>query len=340
MNQPKLPETIQLGHGSGGLMTRELLDQVVFQAFQNPLLDHRHDGSVVSLEGPLAFSTDTFVVSPIFFPGGNIGELAVNGTVNDIAMCGARPKYLSLGFILEEGLPTADFLRIVDSIRTAADAAGVTVVTGDTKVVEKGKGDQIFINTTGIGTVHPKADIALSRVKAGDVLLVSGPLAAHGMAILSKREGLAFESEIQSDTAPLHELALALLDRFGPQVHLLRDPTRGGLGSVCCEIAEDSGLGLALEESLLPVAKQVAAACEILGLDPIYVANEGVFCALVAPEIADAALEVLRGFPAGSGAARIGQVTAEHPGKVVMRSSIGGNRVVTPLLGEQLPRIC
>lgn len=340
MKDPNLPETIQLGHGSGGIMTRELLDQIVFEHFGNPLLDRKHDGAVLDIPGPVAISTDSFVVSPIFFPGGDIGDLAINGTVNDVAMCGARPRYLSLGFILEEGLPLEAFRRVVQSVRKAADAAHVQIVTGDTKVVEKGKGDQIFINTTGIGTVHPGANIGLERVKEGDSLLLSGPLAAHGMAIMSKREGLEFESEIRSDTAPLHEIILALLDRFGDKVHLLRDPTRGGLASVCSEIAGDAGLGIFLDETQIPVDNQVSAACEILGLDPLYVANEGVFCAFVEPGIEAEALALVRSHQNGRQAALVGNVTAEHSGKVVMRSTIGGTRIVTPLLGEQLPRIC
>lgn len=340
MKKPAFPDSIQLGHGSGGIMTRELLDQIVFSTFSNPFLDRKHDGSVLPTEGPVAISTDSFVVSPIFFKGGDIGDLAVNGTVNDVAMCGARPEYLSLSFILEEGLLTADFIRIAQSVRKAAEAAGVQIVTGDTKVVERGKGDKIFINTTGIGRVHPRADIALSNVRPGDRLLLSGPLAAHGMAILSQREGLQFESEIRSDTACLNHMVLELLDRFGSQIHLLRDPTRGGLASVCSEIAQDSRLGIELWETALPVDTQVAAACEILGMDPLYVANEGVCCALVAPEVESAALEVMRRHQTGSRAVCVGSVHESHPGKVVMKSSVGGSRIVTPLLGEQLPRIC
>jgi len=340
MKQPAFPDSIQLGHGSGGVMTRELLDQFVFSTFSNPFLDRKHDGSVLPVDGPLAISTDSFVVSPIFFKGGDIGDLAVNGTVNDVAMCGARPEYLSLSFILEEGLLTADFLRIAQSVRRAAEAAGVQIVTGDTKVVERGKGDKIFINTTGIGRVHPRANIALSNVRPGDRLLLSGPIAAHGMAILSEREGLQFESEIRSDTTCLNHMVLELLDHFGSDVHLLRDPTRGGLASVCSEIAQDSRLGIELWETALPLDAQVAAACEILGMDPLYVANEGVCCALVAPEIEGAALEIMRRHEAGNRAVCVGSVRETHAGKVIMESTIGGSRIVTPLLGEQLPRIC
>ena len=338
-NQP-LPDSIQLAHGSGGLMTRELLDQIVFNTFKNPYLEQKHDGAIVPLKGPVVISTDSFVVSPIFFRGGDIGELAVNGTVNDVAMCGAIPEYISLGFIIEEGLEMAQFLRVVESVRRAAEEAGVQVVTGDTKVVESGKGDKIFINTTGIGNPHPKAQISMDRVGAGDQILVSGPIAAHGMAILSEREGLEFESEIQSDTTCLNHLVRDLLDEFGEDIHLLRDPTRGGLSGVCSEIAQDSSLGILLRENALPLEKQVAAACEILGLDPLYVANEGVFCAIVNPSVGEKVLEFMKGHPKGAQAALIGELVEAHPGKVVMESPVGGKRIVTPLIGEQLPRIC
>ena len=321
-------------------MTRELLDQIIFNTFRNPYLDQKHDGAVVPLKGPVVISTDSFVVSPVFFRGGNIGELAVNGTVNDVAMCGGVPEFISLGFIIEEGLKTGDFLKIVQSVKSAAEAAGVQVVTGDTKVVESGKGDKIFINTTGIGSPHPKAQISMDRVKAGDAILVSGPIAAHGMAILSQREGLEFESEIQSDTTCLNHLVRELLDHFGDAIHLLRDPTRGGLSGVCSEIAGDCRLGIALRESDIPLDKQVAAACEILGLDPLYVANEGVFCAIVSREAAQGVLDFMQRHPKGTQAALIGHAVADHPGKVIMESPVGGKRIVTPLIGEQLPRIC
>jgi hydrogenase expression/formation protein HypE len=335
-----LPETIQLAHGSGGLMTRELLDQIVFNTFRNPYLEQKHDGAIVPLKGPVVISTDSFVVSPIFFRGGDIGELAVNGTVNDVAMCGAIPEFISLGFIIEEGLEMDQFLRVVESVKRAAEEAGVQVVTGDTKVVESGKGDKIFINTTGIGNPHPDAEISMDRIGAGDHILVSGPIAAHGMAILSEREGLEFESEIQSDTTCLNHLVRDLLDEFGSEIHLLRDPTRGGLSGVCSEIAQDSNLGILLRENDLPLDKQVAAACEILGLDPLYVANEGVFCAVVNPVSSAAVLEFMRKHPKGSRAALVGELREAHPGKVVMESPVGGTRIVTPLIGEQLPRIC
>jgi hydrogenase expression/formation protein HypE len=339
-SKPALPETIQLAHGSGGQMTRELLDQIVFNTFRNPYLEQKHDGAIVPLKGPVVISTDSFVVSPIFFRGGDIGDLAVNGTVNDVAMCGGIPEFISLGFIIEEGLEMAQFLRVVESVKRAAEEAGVQVVTGDTKVVESGKGDKIFINTTGIGNPHPNAKISMDRVEAGDHILVSGPIAAHGMAILSEREGLEFESEIQSDTTCLNHLVRDLLDEFGSEIHLLRDPTRGGLSGVCSEIAQDSNLGILLRENALPLDKQVAAACEILGLDPLYVANEGVFCAVVSPTAGEGVLEFMRKHPKGSRAALVGEMREAHPGKVVMESPVGGTRIVTPLIGEQLPRIC
>jgi hydrogenase expression/formation protein HypE len=280
------------------------------------------------------------VVSPIFFPGGNIGELAINGTINDLAMCGAIPKYLSLSFILEEGLPVSKFWEVLVSIRKACALADVMVVTGDTKVVERGKGDQIFINTTGIGYTHPKSKIDPRRVRAGDKLLLSGNLAAHGIAIMSVREGLAFESDILSDTRSLNKVVERMLDRFGENVRLLRDPTRGGVATALNEIARDTRLGVDLRQNDLPLDEQVAGACEMLGLDPLYVANEGIFLAWLDPAIADECLAFLRTTEEGSQAAIIGEMVEDHPGKVVLQSSIGGRRVVNMLPGEQLPRIC
>lgn len=321
-------------------MTRELLDNIIFKAFSNPYLDQKHDGSVIQFEGRMAVSTDSFVISPIFFKGGNIGELAVNGTVNDVAMCGAIPQYISLAFIVEEGLPLSDFVRIVESVSAAADAADVQVITGDTKVVERGKGDKIFINTTGFGALHPKGDISCSRIRSGDKIIVNGPIAQHGMAIMSEREGLEFESNIQSDTAPLNFLVRDLLDAFGDKIHMFRDPTRGGLAGVLSEIAMDTKKGVSITEEHIPVEKQVAAACEILGLDPLYVANEGVFVAIVDAEIEEEVLALLKNDDKGLQAASIGEMSEEHPGKMVLQSAIGGKRVVSPLIGEQLPRIC
>ena len=332
--------TINLGHGSGGIMTRDLLDKVIFSTFDNPLINQKHDGAIIKFETEIAVSTDSFVISPIFFKGGNIGELAVNGTVNDVAMCGAVPKYLSLAFIVEEGLEMKDFIRIVESVKEAADKSGVQIITGDTKVVERGKGDKIFINTTGFGAVHPKAKIAAGNIKIGDKIIVNGYLAQHGMAIMSEREGLEFESSIESDTTNVNHLVLELLDAFGEKIHLFRDPTRGGMASVLSEIAVDIDMGVKLVENDLPIEKQVAAACEILGLDPLYVANEGVFISIVDESIADELLALMRKHPKGKNATCVGHITAEHPKKVVMKSGIGGARMVSPLIGEQLPRIC
>ncbi|MDN3642783.1 hydrogenase expression/formation protein HypE [Lutimonas halocynthiae] len=332
--------TINLGHGSGGIMTRDLLDKVIFSTFDNPLINQKHDGAIIKFETEIAVSTDSFVISPIFFKGGNIGELAVNGTVNDVAMCGAVPKYLSLAFIVEEGLEMKEFIKIVESVKEAADKSGVQIITGDTKVVERGKGDKIFINTTGFGAVHPKAKIATGNIKIGDKIIVNGNLAQHGMAIMSEREGLEFESTIESDTTNVNHLVLELLDAFGEKIHLFRDPTRGGMASVLSEIAVDIDMGVKLVENDLPIEKQVAAACEILGLDPLYVANEGVFISIVDESIADELLALMRKHPKGKNATCVGHITAEHPKKVVMKSGIGGARMVSPLIGEQLPRIC
>ena len=333
-------DTINLGHGSGGIMTRDLLDKIIFKTFNNPYLNQKHDGSIVKFDGEIAISTDSFVISPVFFKGGNIGELAVNGTVNDVAMCGAIPKYLSLAFIIEEGLSIDDFTKIVNSVKIAADKSGVLIITGDTKVVERGKGDKIFINTTGFGEVHPKANISSNNIKVGDKIIVSGFIAQHGMAIMSEREGLEFESTIVSDTTNVNFLVKELLDTFGNKIHLFRDPTRGGLASVLSEIATDINKGVAITENKIPLEKQVAAACEILGLDPMYVANEGVFIAIVEAEVADAVVEAMQNNEKGKNTACIGEVTLEHPNKVVMESLVGGKRIVSPLIGEQLPRIC
>lgn len=331
---------IQLGHGSGGVLSRELLEHFVFSKFKNPHLDEKHDGAVLDMgTGEVVVSTDSFVISPIFFKGGDIGELAVNGSVNDVAMCGGIPKYLTLGFIIEEGLPFSDLDRIIASIGRAAEHAGVTVVTGDTKVVERGKGDKIFINTTGIGIKHPGAHISMRAVKPGDRIIVNAPIAAHGMAIMSEREGLEFESAIASDTRNLNHMVKELLDEFDHDIHLFRDATRGGVSGVLSEIASDTGLGVFIEENALPVDRQVAAACEMLGMDPLYVANEGVFLTVAASEVAEAVVQKLHG-QGNAKAAIIGEITEEHGAKVIAQSTIGGKRVVTPLIGEQLPRIC
>jgi len=333
-------ETVQLAHGGGGRMMHQLIERLFLEAFHHDALGGRHDGAVLDLDGGrLAFTTDSYVVRPIFFPGGDIGTLAVNGTVNDLAMCGARPLYLSAGFILEEGLPMESLRRVVASMRQAAEAAGVRLVTGDTKVVDKGKGDQVFINTAGIGRIDSGVEIHPRRVRPGDRVLVSGDIARHGMAVMAVREGLGFESAIESDCAPLARPVLALLDS-GIDVHCLRDLTRGGLASALVEIAESSGLGIAVEESAIPVRHDVRAACELLGFDPIYVASEGRFVAFVPPSQVDKALAAITEHSGGAEARVIGEVTAEPPAVVTMASLIGGKRVVDMLSGEQLPRIC
>jgi len=338
---PKLDfDVITLGHGSGGLLTNKLLDSGVFDLLSNEELDKRHDGAILKMEGDIAFSTDSFVISPVVFPGGNIGELAVNGTVNDVAMCGAIPKYISLSFILEEGLPMKEFWDILVAVKFACQEAGVLVVTGDTKVVDKGKGDKIFINTTGIGHMHPKAKIGTEYIKTGDKIIVSDNIATHGMAILSVREGLEFETTIESDTCNLNHTIKKLLDEFGDDIHLFRDPTRGGVSSTLNEIARDISKGVVLDENSIPIDNQVKAACEILGLDPLYTANEGVFIAIVKEEIADYFVKHLHQLEFGGNAAIIGEVVNDHPKKVVISNAMGGKRVVSMQIGEQLPRIC
>lgn len=333
-------DIITLGHGSGGKLTNRLLDKTVFDIFKNDEIETRHDGAILPLQGKAVFSTDSFVISPIFFPGGDIGELAVNGTVNDVAMCGGIPKYLSLSFVIEEGLKMTEFWDVLLGIKYAAEKAGVQIVTGDTKVVERGKGDKIFVNTTGIGDLHPNADIRSSRIKKGDKVIISGDIATHGIAILSVRRGLEFESDLLSDTCNLNHTIKTLLDEFGPDIHLMRDPTRGGVASSLNEIARDTSLGFDLMESKLPIDPQVGGACEMLGLDPLYVANEGVFIAIVDDGIADQFLEKLKKLEYGGNAAIVGEVVSEHPGKVIIKSRIGGSRVVHMAVGEQLPRIC
>jgi hydrogenase expression/formation protein HypE len=332
---------VTLAHGGGGRLTHALIERMFLAAFRNPALEPLHDGAVLEVPaGRLALSTDSYVVSPLFFPGGDIGSLAVHGTVNDLAMCGAQPLALTAGFVLEEGLAMDDLWRIVRSMAQAARDAGVSIVTGDTKVVDRGKGDGVFINTTGIGVVPEGVNIAPARARPGDRLLLSGRIADHGIAILSVREGLAFETTIESDSAALNGLVGSLLGALGERVHVLRDPTRGGVASAANEIAASAQVGLRLEERAIPVAEQVRGACEILGLDPLYVANEGKCLAIVAPEAAEQALALLRAHPLGREAALIGEVVAGHPGRVMMRSSVGGMRIVDMLSGEQLPRIC
>jgi hydrogenase expression/formation protein HypE len=332
---------IQIAHGGGGRLTQQLIEKVFGPAFSNPALDARHDGAVFAAPpgARLAFSTDSHVISPLFFPGGDIGCLAVYGTVNDLAMCGARPRWLSAGFILEEGLPIATLERVVKSMAGAARAVGVQIVTGDTKVVERGKGDGLYLNTAGVGTIEHAQTIAPASVRSGDVVLLSGDVGRHGMAILAQREGLAFESPIESDCAPLWPAVEALL-AAGIEVHCLRDLTRGGLATAVIEIAEAAGLTVALDEAVVPVTEPVKGACEILGLDPLYVANEGRFIAMVPAVHADAALAVMARTAPGGPPARIGTVQAGRAGEVTLRSVVGVDRLLDRLSGEQLPRIC
>lgn len=337
---------IDMGHGAGGKAAAQLIAELFVAELDNPFLRQGDDGAVLPLPtfaagpGRLVMATDGHVVSPLFFPGGDVGCLAVHGTVNDVAMLGATPLYLSASFILEEGFPLADLQRIVRSMAQAAHEAGVPVVTGDTKVVEKGKGDGVFISTTGVGVLPPGVDISGRNARVGDVLLLSGSVGDHGMAVLSQRESLAFETTLLSDTAALHTLVAALLAAAPGGVRALRDPTRGGLAITLNEIAQQSGVGMLLQEAAIPVKPQVDAACELLGLDPLYVANEGKLVAVCAPEAAEAALAALRAHPLGAEAAIIGTVTDDPHQFVQMATRFGGRRVVDWLSGEQLPRIC
>lgn len=350
------PETIVLGHGSGGKLSQELLEQVFWPAFANPALERREDAAV--LTGPAAgaaaapprwaFTTDAFVVTPLFFPGGDLGHLAVNGTVNDLAVSGAEPMYLSAAFILEEGLEMAVLRRVVDSMRQAAAAAGVMLVTGDTKVVNRGAGDQIYVATSGLGLVPPGVAWGADRIRPGDQILLSGTIADHGIAILTQRQELAFEGEIRSDTAALHGLIAALRQDLeaapgagpGAALRALRDPTRGGVAATLTEWAQRAQVGIELDEEAIPVADAVRGACEILGLDPLHVANEGKLVAAIAGPAAPQALAALRSHPLGRQAAAVGRVLAAHPGRVLMRTAVGGHRIIDTLWGEQLPRIC
>jgi hydrogenase expression/formation protein HypE len=333
-------ERILLGHGSGGKLSADLLQQIFLPALGNPVLNRLDDQAVVTLNGiRLAVTTDSFVVKPLFFRGGNIGSLAVHGTINDLAMGGAEPMWLSAAFILEEGLPLETLKRVVDSMHEAAAKAGVQIITGDTKVVEKGSADGLFINTTGIGRVRDGVSLSANNANPGDIILVSGFLGDHGMAILAEREGLQFETQVNSDSAPLHELVAQMLAATR-EIHCLRDPTRGGLSSTLNEIADSSGVGMELEETTIPVREEVRGACEMLGLDPLYVANEGKLVAVAAPSAAQGVLQVLRNHALGKDAAIIGCVTAEHPRMVVLRTPLGTTRIVDMLAGDQLPRIC
>ena len=333
-------DKILLDHGSGGRSSHELIERFFVPRFQNPFLNEMNDSAVFDLKGgKLAFTTDSYVVDPIFFPGGDIGSLSVCGTVNDLAMRGARPYYLSVGFIIEEGFPLSDLEQILESMERVAKEAGVQVVTGDTKVVPKGAADKIFINTSGIGLVPEGINIAGQNARPGDLVLISGTIGDHGLTILSKREGLSFESSLKSDAAPLNRLVREML-QAGSQIHVLRDPTRGGLATTLNEIARQSRMGIEIYEEAVPIRGSVVAAAEILGLDPFYIANEGKLIAILPPAQAEAVLAAMKKNAYGQEAAVIGEVKAENSGKVVMKTIIGGKRLMDMLAGEQLPRIC
>ncbi len=331
---------VLLAHGSGGKLTHRLIQKMFLPLFRNEMLEPLHDGAIFRVGGErMAFSTDSYVIDPIFFPGGDIGKLAVNGTVNDLAMCGARPLYLSVALIIEEGLPMEELWTIVRSMQQAAKEAGVVLVTGDTKVVDRGKGDKIFINTSGVGIVEHGIDISPNRAKPGDRIIVNGEIGTHGIAVMSVREGLEFSSPIRSDTAPLNGL-VAEIFWASKEIHVLRDPTRGGIATALNEIAGSSHVGISIVEENIPVSDAVEGACEILGLDPLYVANEGKLLAFVPHDDAEKVLGAMRNHPLGTGSRVIGEVVADHPGTVVLRTPIGGTRIVDMLTGEQLPRIC
>jgi hydrogenase expression/formation protein HypE len=333
-------DQILLDHGSGGKMAHQLTKDLLLPMFDNPMLAALHDGAVFdSPPGRLAFSTDTFVVDPIFFPGGDIGDLAVNGTVNDVAMCGAVPRYLSMGLILEEGFAMSDLERILVSVKNALTRAGVQLITGDTKVVPKGAADKIFINTSGIGEIPEGVRIGSRAAQPGDAVILSGTMADHGITVLTQREGLQFESDVVSDTAPLNHMVAKILD-VTQRVHVLRDPTRGGVGTTLCEIAEQSKVGIRIFEDRLPIDAAVAGICELLGFDPLYIANEGKLLCIVPARQADDVLDAIRKDPNGKAACTIGEVTEANTGRVVMQTRIGGERIVDMLAGEQLPRIC
>jgi hydrogenase expression/formation protein HypE len=352
-NHPDAPQTILLAHGSGGQLGHELVEQIFVHHFSNPTLTELNDSAILDVSGArpsglqpttcswqLAFTTDSYVISPLVFPGGDIGKLAVCGTVNDLAVTGAQPRYLSAGYIIEEGLPIETLERVAASMAETARVAGVQIVTGDTKVVNHGAVDKLFINTAGVGFVPKGLILATSKLQPGDRILVSGTMGDHGMAVMMQREGLAFSSPLLSDCAPLNGLIADLLAACPDGVRCMRDPTRGGLVATLNEWARASRLGLAIEETAIPLRQEVRGACEILGLDPLYVANEGKVIIAVAPECADTALEALRAHPLGREAAIIGQVTADHPSRVVLRTLLGARRILDMLVGEQLPRIC
>lgn len=332
-------DRVLLAHGSGGKLAHDLIEKSFVSALRNPVLAPLDDSAIFEMGGRLAFTTDSYVVSPIFFPGGDIGRLAVCGTVNDLSMCGAKPVYLSLAFIIEEGLPLADLQRVVESIRATAEEAGVRIVTGDTKVVERGSADRLFINTAGIGRIAEGVDISGRHARPGDAVILSGTIGDHGIAVLSKRQGLTFGTDLESDCAPLNGLVAAMLDA-SHDIHAMRDPTRGGLATTLNEIAAQSRVSIRIEETKVPVREAVAGACEMLGLDPLYIANEGKLIAIVTPQVAEQLVEAMRRHRYGKDATIIGTVTEGKPGRVVMKTALGSSRIVDMLVGEPLPRIC
>ncbi|MES0445137.1 MAG: hydrogenase expression/formation protein HypE [Desulfobacterales bacterium] len=333
-------DKILLDHGSGGKISHRLIGEIMLPIFDNPILSALNDGAIFDINGNrLAFSTDTYVVDPIFFPGGCIGDLAINGTVNDLAMCGATPLYLSVGLVIEEGFPMTDLEKILKKMSIAAEKAGVKVVTGDTKVVTKGAADKIFINTSGIGQIPELVDISGHRACPGDKIILSGSIAEHGVAVLTQREGMTFDSSVFSDTAPLNHLVNKMLS-VCRDIHVLRDPTRGGVATALNEIADKSDVGIRIYEEKIPLKDDVAGICELLGLDPIYIANEGKLLAFVEPDYAEAVLKAIIEDDFGKDASVIGEVVSDYPGKVIMQTSIGGTRIIDMLTGDQLPRIC
>ncbi|TNF48527.1 hydrogenase expression/formation protein HypE [bacterium] len=334
-------ERILLSHGSGGKKSQELTERVFLRHFDDPALLMLNDQAVLDrLDGRVALSTDTYTVDPVFFPGGDIGSLAVHGTVNDVAMSGAEPVALSAGFILEEGLPIEDLDRIAGSMAQAAKDAGIRIVTADTKVVSRGAADRIFINTTGIGVLRDGLEIGGQCALPGDSILLSGTIGDHGIAIASSREGIRFQTPVQSDSASLNGIVTSLLDNVGDGVHVMRDPTRGGLATVLCEIANQSGVGIEIREEAIPIKEAVKGACELLGYDPLYLANEGKMVAVVSRDMSQRALDILRSHPLGRDSEIIGEVSSEHSGKVVLQTLMGGRRLVDRLTGDMLPRIC
>ncbi|MFY0690107.1 MAG: hydrogenase expression/formation protein HypE [Cyclobacteriaceae bacterium] len=333
-------DVITIGHGSGGQLTNQLLEEHIFPLFDNEYIDQRADGVILPRIDRPVFTTDSFVVSPISFPGGNIGDLAVNGTVNDIAMCGGIPKYISLGLILEEGLDLKVLKEVLQAVHMAANRAGVQIVTGDTKVVERGKGDKMFINSSGIGDLHKKANLGFESVKEGDCILINRSIGSHGIVVMSKRADTQFETNIESDTAPLNHMVTKMLDLFGEDIHLMRDATRGGVATVLAEIALSGKFGIEVKRNAFSVDPEVSAACEMLGYDPLYVANEGAMVTIVAAQRADDVIKFMRTDENGAQASIVGNIVYQHEGKVIISNEIGGRSVLNMLPGEQLPRIC